>query len=382
MIRILHSVSNMDRAGIETMLMNYYRHIDRDIIQFDFLCNKTKPGAYDDEIKQMGGRIFHSPGLNPVKYSKYLTYMKEIFDTYPEYKILEAHNGALGVYALYAAKMNCIPHRIFHAHGASITKDWKLPIKLVCKRLLPYNMNIHYSCGVAAAECYFGKKVVEKEDFTLIPNAIEVDRFIFNTAIRNKIREMYCLEGKRVIGHVGRFMAQKNHAFVLEVFAEIYKKDKDMCLVLLGDGELFSEMKQKAVNLSIEEAVKFIGNVSNVNEWYQAFDLFILPSIWEGLPVVGVEAQTSDLPCIFSSSITKEIAITDKTKFIDLNEPIDTWVTEIQKSLTNTIRKNNEALITKCGYNIKNEAKKLEERYIKLYGGANENRNINTSVHK
>lgn len=126
MIRILHSVSNMDRAGIETMLMNYYRHIDRSKIQFDFLCNKKKPGAYDAEIKEMGGNIYHTPGLNPAKYPSYLKCMKKIFEENPEYKIVEAHNGALGVYALHAAKVNHIPVRIFHAHGASIADCYDL----------------------------------------------------------------------------------------------------------------------------------------------------------------------------------------------------------------------------------------------------------------
>ena len=138
MIRILHSVSNMDRAGIETMLMNYYRYMDKSKVQFDFLCNKKKPGAYDDEIKSMGGRIYHTPGLNPAKYPVYLKYMRELFQEHPEYKIIEAHNGALGVYALHAAKVSKIPVRIFHAHGASITKDWKLPIKLVCKACVEF----------------------------------------------------------------------------------------------------------------------------------------------------------------------------------------------------------------------------------------------------
>ena len=157
MIRILHSVSNMDRAGIETMLMNYYRYMDKSKVQFDFLCNKKKTGAYDDEIKSMGGRIYHTPGLNPAKYPVYLKYMRELFQEHPEYKIVEAHNGALGVYALHAAKVSKIPVRIFHAHGASITKDWKLPIKLVCKACLPTNMTHHFSCGVEAAKCYFGQ---------------------------------------------------------------------------------------------------------------------------------------------------------------------------------------------------------------------------------
>lgn len=188
MIRILHSVSNMDRAGIETMLMNYYRYMDKSKVQFDFLCNKKKPGAYDDEIKSMGGRIYHTPGLNPAKYPVYLKYMRELFQEHPEYKIVEAHNGALGVYALHAAKVSKIPVRIFHAHGASITKDWKLPIKIVCKACLPANMTHHFSCGVEAAKCYFGQKVVDENDYVLIPNAIDVDRFIYNPEIRNKIK--------------------------------------------------------------------------------------------------------------------------------------------------------------------------------------------------
>lgn len=206
MIRILHSVSNMDRAGIETMLMNYYRHIDRSKIQFDFLCNKKKPGAYDAEIKEMGGNIYHTPGLNPAKYPSYLKCMKKIFEENPEYKIVEAHNGALGVYALHAAKVNHIPVRIFHAHGASITRDWKLPIKLVCKALLPSNMNQHFSCGIEAARCYFGEKVVERNDYELIPNAIEVNRFVFDSTIRNRIRHDNHLENKHIVGHVGRFI--------------------------------------------------------------------------------------------------------------------------------------------------------------------------------
>lgn len=307
MIRILHSVSNMDRAGIETMLMNYYRHIDRSKIQFDFLCNKKKPGAYDAEIKEMGGNIYHTPGLNPAKYPSYLKCMKKIFEENPEYKIVEAHNGALGVYALHAAKVNHIPVRIFHAHGASITRDWKLPIKLVCKALLPSNMNQHFSCGIEAARCYFGEKVVERNDYELIPNAIEVNRFVFDSTIRNRIRHDNHLENKHIVGHVGRFMSQKNHTFLLDVFAEASKRDSLAHLVLLGDGELMDAMKEKASNLGIKDRVTFVGNVGNANEWYQAFDCFVLPSVWEGLPVVGVEAQAADLPCIFSSAVTREM---------------------------------------------------------------------------
>lgn len=368
MIRVLHSVSNMDRAGIETMLMNYYRHMDRNKVQFDFLCNKTKPGAYDDEIKTMGGHIYHTPGLNPAKYPRYLKFMRKLFREHPEYQIVEAHNGALGVYALHAAKVNQIPIRIFHAHGASITKDWKLPIKLVCKALLSANMNKHFTCGVAAAECYFGKNVVTAGDYELISNAIEVERFIYNKEVRNRIREENNLIDCHVVGHVGRFMAQKNHIFLLNVFAEYAKQDEKAHLVLLGDGELMADMKAKTQQLGIAEKVMFVGNVGNANEWYQAFDCFMLPSIWEGLPVVGVEAQAADLPCIFSNSITTEIELSNKAKFISLEAPIEMWVETMKEAIAIQERHNNAQLIAEKNYDIKTEAVKLQNRYLQLAG--------------
>jgi len=369
MIRILHSVSNMDRAGIETMLMNYYRHMDRNKVQFDFLCNKKKTGAYDEEVKSYGGRIFHTPGLNPAKYLKYLAYMKKLFAMYPEYRIVEAHNGALGVYALFAARKNHIPIRIFHAHGASITKDWKYPLKIFCRSQLKKNINYNFTCGIAAAECYFGKSIVAAGDYVLIPNAIEVERFVYNDQTRNKIREEFKLQNKKVIGHVGRFMKQKNHRFLLQVFAKIREKDTDVILVLLGDGELMDDMKEMADKLGIAESVYFVGNVSNVNEWYNAFDVFVLPSIWEGLPVVGVEAQANDLTCIFSDTVTKEIGFSDKAQFISLDADKERWADVILNAMQKRERRNNTALITEMHYNIHHEAKLLQERYLALYDG-------------
>ena len=368
MIRILHSVSNMDRAGIETMLMNYYRHIDRTKIQFDFLCNKEKPGAYDDEIRALGGRIFHTPGLNPLKYPKYLRYMRKLFSEYPEYRIVHTHNGAFGAYALHAAKKNKIPVRIFHAHGASIAKDLKYPLKLFCRARLPKCMTEHYTCGVDSAVCYFGKKVVAAGDYVFIPNAIAIDRFLFNSETREKIRMENGLADKHVVGHVGNYTLPKNHMFLLEIFADFKKKDPKACLVLIGGGERMEDVKKKAQELGIFDSVRFMGSLSNVNEWYQAFDVFVMPSLREGLPVVGVEAQAADLPCIFSKSVTKEIGILEKTRFVGLEEDRSQWVKAIEDALNNSQRTNVRDMITAHGYDIETEAKKLQERYFKLLG--------------
>lgn len=368
MIRILHSVSNMDRAGIETMLMNYYRHMDRSKIQFDFLCNKKKPGAYDDEIAAMGGRIYRTPGLNPLRYAEYLSFMKRLFRENPEYRIVEAHNGALGVYALYAARRNRIPVRIFHAHGASISKDWKLPLKLFCKRLLPLNMNQHFTCGMAAGRCYFGRKIMNNQDYVLIPNAIEIDRFSFNDMVRNQIRDRYGLQERHVVGHVGRFCPQKNQAFLLHVFAELKRLDPVAHLVFIGDGNQLEEVRQKAQMMGLQDSVSFLGNIPNVEEWYQAFDVFVLPSVWEGLPVVGVEAQTADLPCIFSDSVTDEIGILKKTRFLPLNKGYTYWAKAIVESLSFDSRGDVRSVIADHGYDISVEAEKLQNLYLNLAG--------------
>ena len=309
MIRVLHSVSNMDRAGIETTLMNYYRHMDRSKIQFDFLCNKQKIGAYEEEICKLGGKVYRTPGLNPVKYPRYLRYMRKLFAQAPDCRILEAHNGAFGAYALNAARHCGIPVRILHAHGASIGKDWKLPLKLLCRALLPMSANHWFSCGEAAARCYFGTKKTQSHDYILIPNAIEIERFVFNEEIRNKLRSENSLYGKHVVGHVGRFSYEKNHTFLLETFAQLKKQDPSACLVLIGDGEGMAAAQAVVEQLGIADSVRFLGNIPNVNEWYQAFDVFVLPSVREGLPVVGVEAQAADLPCVFSASVTREIHI-------------------------------------------------------------------------
>lgn len=365
MIRILHSVSNMDRAGIETMLMNYYRHIDRDKVQFDFLCNKPKKGAYDDEIRELGGKIYVSPGLNPFKYPEYLEFMKKLFKAHPEYNVIHAHNGALGVYALHAGKVNNIPVRIFHAHGASITRDWKLPLKLFCKSRLKSNINHKWTCGVDAARCYYGNRTVDENDFLLVRNAIEVERFVFNAEVRRKMRNRYNLEGKHIIGHVGRFMTQKNHSFLIDVFDELCRQDDKAVLFLAGDGELMPEMKKKVKKLGLAEKVIFAGNIDNVNEIYQMFDVFVLPSVWEGLPVVGIEAQTASLPCIFSSAVTRETAVTENCRFISLDAPKSKWV-KVILSAYGCRRRDNTDIITEAGYNISMEAVKLQNKYIEL----------------
>ena len=366
MIRILHSVSNMDRAGIETMIMNYYRHIDKEKIQFDFLCNKSKRGAYEDEIIQLGGKIYRSPGLNPIKWLKYESMVINLLKNNPDIQVVHSHNGAFSLQAQLAAKKYGIKNRIVHVHGTKIDFNLKLPLKLIYKRFLKFSSNNYWGCGTEAIKYYFGNSVVENKNYKIVRNAIEVDRFLYDEEKRQALRKKYNLENKFVIGNVARFMKQKNHTFILDLFRVVLSKNKDVMLMLLGDGELLEEMKHKAKKLGIEDSVMFLGNVSNVNEMYQAMDLFLLPSLFEGLPVVGIEAQTAGLRCIMSDTITEEVAVTDNIKFLSLkNDSLEKWADTILNN-TDYERKNMKNIIINAGYSIENEAKKLQEIYLKM----------------
>lgn len=366
MIRVLHSVSNMDRAGIETMLMNYYRHIDRSRVQFDFLCNKTKPGAYDEEIKAMGGNIYHTPGLNPVKFFEYKKCVIKILQDNPDIKIMHSHNGALAYQSLYAAYKYGLKNRICHAHATTIDVNFKLPLKLLYKTQLNKVSTKFWGCGKESIRFYFGDKIMKSNNYFVLHNAIEEKKFSFNEELRNLLRKQYNLEDKFVIGNVARFMKQKNHTFTLDLFKVILQKEPKAVLMLLGDGELLETMKQKAKELQIEESVMFLGNVSNVNEMYQAMDLFLLPSLFEGLPVVGIEAQTAGLKCIFSNTITDEVKVTDNVEFLDLKkDSLEKWADTIL-NYKEYERMNTEQEIIDAGYSIEVEAKKLQEIYEKM----------------
>lgn len=366
MLRVLHSVSNMARAGIETMLMNYYRQIDRDRIQFDFLANKPVPGEYDDEIRSMGGRVFVSPGLNPLHYPKYKRYVAELLHSDPEIKIVHAHNEAMGYYALQSAKDAGIRVRIAHAHNTQIIKDYKYPLKMVCKQLLPGAATDYWSCGRDAGIYYYGEKRWNESGF-ILRNAIDVSRFAFRPEARERIRQENGLNDFFVMGHVGRFNLQKNHSRLLDIFAELLKAVPDARLALIGVGELEPSVKEKAQALGIQDKTLFLGQMSDVSEWYQAMDCFVLPSLFEGLPVVGIEAQTAGLPCFFSDKVTDEILLSPQALRISLEADDTEWVNALLAARQQKADRNQGIdIVREAGYDIHEEAKKLQEIYLKM----------------
>lgn len=369
MIRILQVVTYMSRAGIETMLMNYYRHIDRTKVQFDFLCNSRAIGAYEEEIKELGGRIYRTPGLNPFKYILYLKFMKRFIKDHPEYKIIHAHNDAFAAYSLFAAKCYGIPNRIAHVHNAAFPFNYKLPIYYFCRLVLPYCCTLKWSCGKKAARFYYGEKVYQQHDYHVHNNAIDIRKFSFNREMRETIRNQYHISNdEKVIGHIGRFFAQKNHIFIIKLFDKIIKDGFNARLMLVGDGPLMLEIKEKVKKIHLEDKVLFVGSVNNTCDYYQAFDLFTLPSLHEGLPVSGIEAQAADLPCVFSTAVTDEVAITPKVSFLNLKDSLEIWASKIESMISsNNKREDKFKEISDAGFDINKESEKLVCFYTDLY---------------
>ena len=365
-IRIAQIMGKMVGGGVESVVMNYYRHIDKEKIQFDFLVDSDSTNIPYKEIESLGGRVILIPPYQ--KLSKYLKELKKIFKE-NQYQIIHSHINTLSVFPLYIAKKCKIPVRIAHSHSTSNKKERK---KNLLKNLLrPFSKkyaNHYFCCSEYAGRYLFGNKAYDKKKVTLINNAIAIDKFLYNEEIRKKKRKELGIKEDLVIGHVGRFISQKNHLRLLEIFHTLtcMNNNIDSILLLVGEGKLEPVIKEKVKELNLESKVKFLGQRNDVNELMQAMDIFLLPSLYEGLPVVGVEAQTSGLLCILSSEMTKETKVLPTTKFISLENSNEEWAREILTTYQNFQRKNTEKEIIKANFEIETEAKKLEKRYQTL----------------
>lgn len=358
MIRVLQVVNDMHRAGLETMLMNYYRNIDKNEIQFDFLTHRPEKSDYDDEIISMGGKVYYAPRLYPQNYGRYFEYMNKFFEEHPEYQIIHSHIDSMSYLPLLAAKKAGIPIRIAHSHNTSIDRDFKYILKQLFRFKITSVANHYCACGKEAGKFLFGNR-----EITIIPNAIEVNKFLYDAEMRRKKREELGINDEFVLGHVGRLAYQKNHKFLIEIFSEVHKKDSNTVLFLIGIGEKEHEIREQIHMLGLDKVVRFLGNRSDVNELYQAMDLFIMPSFFEGIPVTGIEAQFAGLPCVFSDKVPKEVGFFEKCNFISLKSEISSWVDIIMQYKNYIYSRNNYSCYENSYYNISNAKNILTEYY-------------------
>ncbi len=353
--RILQVVTYMGRGGIETMLMNYYRHINRSKIQFDFLVHRDFSGDFDEEIKALGGHIYHVPPMNPLKPS-YWKALRQFFLAHP-YHTVHCHLNFKSGIVLAMAKKSGIPIRIAHAHTSSMSAGIDRIARKLMKLFIPYTATDRLACSNTAGTAIFGSS-----PFSLIANAIETERFCYSDAVRNQVRANLHLDASLTIMHIGRFSEEKNHTFLLDAFAELLKLEPSAKLLLVGDGELREEIENKANNLLPTGSVHFLGTRTDVAELLQAADVFLFPSHFEGLPVTMIEAQAAGLPCIKSDAVTDECVVTDLVTSLPITDPT-VWAKEALR-LRSTPRKDQSEAIRKSGYDIETAAQKLEHFYL------------------
>lgn len=342
-------------GGVEAIIMNYYHHIDRNKIQFDFICDEDSTNIPYDEIEKLGGKVILCPPYQ--KLPKYLKFLTQLFRE-KKYHIVHSNINTLSVFPLYAAKKAGVPVRIAHSHSTSNPREWKK--NLAKNALRPFSKQYatdYFACSELAGRYLFGDQAFDKGKVKIIRNAIDVEKFKFDPVARKKLRkEIGIKDDDFVVGHIGRFVEQKNHRFLIDIFAEAKKEKKNAKLVLVGQGPLREEIRQKVEDLGLQKDVFFLGQRNDTNKLYSVFDVFCLPSLYEGLPVVGVEAQANGVPCVFSDQVTEEIAINKNVKLVDTEKSISTVAKDIIKS-SKRIEPNNYL------FDIRKESKRFSDYY-------------------
>lgn len=366
-IRILHENVIMDPGGIETQLMRIYRNIDRNKVQFDFLVHRHQKGAYDDEINDLGGKVHYTAPFNPLFYNRYMESMRKVFDEYPFYKVMVVHSElALG--PLIVAKEKNVPVRICFSHNNQNRINLKRFFLEYEKLYLKKYCTDMFAVSELAARYTFGNKVVDRKQVKIVKNGIIINDFIFDLNERNQLRNELHLDSKCIIGHIGRFMDQKNHMFLLDIFRELLNIRGDVHLVLVGEGRLELHIRDKIKSLGLDDYVTILGRRMDVGSLMKAMDCFVFPSFYEGFGNVIMEAQAASLPVVMSSVISDEVIFSESVHKMSLEKNAKQWAFKVNEILKeNKKRVNMYDVVSKAGYNILDTAKWYEDYYLNLY---------------
>lgn len=349
----------MHCAGIEAFIMNMYRNIDRSKIQFDFLVHYTKRQFYDDEIERLGGRIFRLSFREDKNFFKYIKDLHTFFQEHKEYKIVHAHMESFALFYLPFAKKAGIPVIIAHSHNDRVDPTFKGCIKNLLNKPFKYMANEYMACSKESADYLFGNRKC-----WVIPNAIDAKKYEYDERKRVRIRHELNIQNQFVIGHVGRFNIQKNHTFLIDVFNELYKLNENVILLLFGEGELRETIEQKVNDLGLSSYVRFLGIRNNMYDFYSAMDAFVFPSLYEGLGIVGIEAQAASLKTICSEGIPQIAKITNYVTSLNLNDSLSIWAETINSFSKGYERISTYHIIAEHGFDIKNMALELENFYL------------------
>lgn len=358
MIRILQVVGGLNTGGAENLLMSIYRAIDRNEIQFDIIKHSKMPQFFDDEIRRLGGCIYSCPQYKGWNHMQYVKWWEEFFAKHTEYRIIHSHiRSTASIFLKIASKHGLVT--IAHSHNTSNGKGISSFAKQYLQKSLAKNVDFRFACSEESGKWLFG----ENYDFTIIKNGIDLRRFTFSEEARKNVRkELKISDDEILVGHIGRLNTQKNHLFLLDIFDEIYKHNSKAKLIMLGEGPLEAEILEKRESLQSKNAIQYLGVKGNTQDYYSAMDCFVLPSLWEGLPVALVEAQAEGLPCFVSNTITNEVKLSDELHYLPINLGTGIWKDTI---LANDLKRYDaKNRIIEAGFDINDTAEKLSQFYL------------------
>lgn len=359
MLRVLNIMGSLQLGGLETTVMHHYRHIDREKVQFDFLLNEAPGSYYEEEAAALGANIYRRTrrAKNPMACQNELLC---ILRQNPEIQIVHIHGEepVMGLDARTARKAG-VKVRMTHSRSA-------LPhigfVKKLFRPMLLKNATHWLACSTEAGVSLYGKNA--KSRVILLNNARPLSPFFYNPVIRAEVKKELGLTTELVLVNVGRLHMQKNQLFLLEVFAEIYKENPSTVLLLAGDGKEMHALQQRAKQLSIEQNVRFLGRCNQVERLLQAADIFMLPSVNEGLPGSAIEAQAAGLPCLVSDTVTKECDITQRVQFLPIDKGAGCWAEAVHNMRSNLPDRDVKQVIEQSGYEIQEAADRLQKMYF------------------
>lgn len=364
-IRVLHMIGSLEIGGSQAMIINIYRNIDREKIQFDFVIDQNRGGFFEKEITELGGKIYKMPSFKGTNIHEIRKNWDVFFTEHPEYKILHSHIRSYASLYIPIAKKHGVK-TIIHSHSTSNGSGISALVKAVMQYPLRYQADYFFGCSKKSGEWLFGKKIASGDRFFIIKNAINTDEYKVDGNVRNQYREELGIDENVIVYvHVGRLHEAKNHIFLLELFDEIVKKNPKAVLLLVGDGELRNQIVEKINKLDLSRNVIMMGARKDVANILKASDCFLFPSNWEGLPVTVVEAQAAGLPCFISDRITDEVNITSLVKKLPIDQGTKCWIDAIE---SDDIKKQDVIRqICEAGFDIKQSTEWLQNFYEEIY---------------
>ena len=361
--RILQVLGGLDRGGAETLVMNLYRNMDRDAIQFDFVIHTVENGSYAEEIKQLGGRIYHCPSYKGKNHFSYCKWWKNFLREHPEYPVVHGHvRSTAAIYLKIARKAGRFT--VAHSHSTSSGKGLAGLIKTILQFPIRYRADYFLGCSEIANRWLFGNRIAEDSSRCgVLKNGIDLSAYCFDNTVRERVRKELDLRDCLVIGTVGRIEEPKNPFFLLNVFQAIHQKNPQAVLLWVGDGTLAKAVAEKVAELNLGKSVIMTGSRDHVERYMQAMDVFLFPSLWEGLGMALIEAQATGLPCVCSTAIPKEAYITDLVTALPLETGYGFWAEKCCDVTSGLERRSRTQEVRNAGYDIQQVAMELRRAY-------------------